>query len=286
MKCENCGSMQILRMPERNSVIKQAGLCRHCRTLQYFLEPVSSKIEGNDFQLYTEAQNEEFESKRREIVLHKLENFVIEKNLERYIFDIGAGSGNFLNDARKKGFKVSGSELSFTAALHVKEALSIELETDEFENLGNIQNLDFVTMFCVLAHSKDPKSLLKAIHISLKTNGILYFHTPRLCLIDYIGMILCFLSLGKVDEILRRRIGVEHKRIYSRNSLELLLKETGYNVIEMQAQIGYGLVKKSYLASLGLPKSVAIILGGVLEKMDKLKILPRNILSVYATKGL
>jgi 2-polyprenyl-3-methyl-5-hydroxy-6-metoxy-1,4-benzoquinol methylase len=271
-------------MPENYSVIKKVGLCRNCKTLQYFLEPVSSRVEGNDFKLYSEAQNEKFESKRREKVLNNIEILVNEKNLERYIFDIGAGSGKFLKEAREKGFKVSGSELSLTAASQVKSTLGIELEIEEFENLRNVKNMDFITMFCVLAHSRNPKSLMKAIHIALKTNGVLYFHTPRLCLIDYLGIILCTLSLGKIDTVLRRRVGIEHKRIYSRKSLEFLLRESGFAIIEIEAQIGYGLDKKNYFTSMGLPRSIAIFLGWVLEKMDKVKLLPRNTFSVYALK--
>ena len=139
-------------------------------------------------------------------------------------------------------------------------------------------------MFCVLAHSINPELLLISIHKSLKQGGVLYFHTPRYCLIDSLAIGLCVLSFGKFNRLFLRRIGGDHKRIYSKKSLALLLKKSGFSVVRMKPEIGYGLKKEAYFRAMGLPKLFSAFLALILNVLAKLEALPRNVFSVYAIK--
>ena len=283
--CEVCESDGLIIIPISSSSEGFFGRCEKCFLLQNLDLKKPSEIEGIAFEGYAVAQDLEFEKTRRSDVLSQLKKHIEEHNLEMRVFDIGTGAGYFLLDAQKSGFSVSGSELSQTAASFISQNYSIQIPVQNYEDFGFVDCNDSVTMFCVLAHSVNPEILLKSIYQSLKTDGILYFHTPRYCLIDSIAIFLCRISSGKLDRILLRRIGEDHKRIYSKTSLLKLLNKSGFSEIHMTADIGYGLKKEHYFMSMGLPRYISIFLATFLNLFSQFSLLPRNVFTVYAIKS-
>jgi 2-polyprenyl-3-methyl-5-hydroxy-6-metoxy-1,4-benzoquinol methylase len=282
--CEVCDSRVLGIVLQPFELASNYGKCAKCGLLQNLGQILPSKIEGLNFDNFLLAQDEVFEKSRRLTVLFQLEKLLTKNSLELSVFDIGTGSGYFLRDAQQKGFAVSGSELSHSAASIVKKEFGFVIHVMNYEELGFTDCQASVTMFCVLAHSVNPESLLRSIHTSLTDGGVLYFHTPRYCLIDSLGITLTRLSMGRLNHLFLRRIGGDHKRIYSRKSLMKLLKKSGFSEFEMKAEIGYGLKKEKYFTAIGLPKNLSILIALVLNIFSKLKLLPRNVFTVYATK--
>jgi len=260
------------------------GKCSGCGLLQNLGQILPSKIEGLNFYNYALAQDEVFEKSRRSTVLFQLEKRLTQNNLELSVFDIGTGSGYFLLDAKQRGFAVSGSELSHSAASIVKKEFGFAINVMNYEELGFTDCQASVTMFCVLAHSVNPELLLRSIHNSLMNGGVLYFHTPRYCLIDSLGITLTRLSMGRLNHLFLRRIGGDHKRIYSRKSLIKLLEKSDFSEFEIKPEIGYGLKKENYFMAMGLSKNLSILIALLLNILSGLKLLPRNVFTVYATK--
>ncbi len=282
--CEVCESSELIGIPTHTTALGFFVRCSQCWLLQNLESIKPSEIEGSAFEGYAGAQDLEFERIRRSAVLFQLKQILEEKNLEMSVFDIGTGTGYFLLDAQEMGFQIRGNELSNSAAALILKNYGIQIPIMNYEDFGFVDSQSAVTMFCVLAHSVNPESLLKSIHQSLKTGGVLYFHTPRYCLIDSIGIFLCRISFGKFDRILLRRIGGDHRRIYSGTSLFKLLDKAGFSKIHMTAEIGYGLKKEHYFMAMGLPKFISIILATVLNLLAKFRFLPRNVYSVYSIK--
>lgn len=283
-RCEVCDTEAIQVISIRVPNEKSFGKCSNCGLFQQLGFKLPSQIEGSEFDGYLSAQDEQFEKTRRELVLLNLKKFLDLSNLELSVYDIGTGNGNFLNDAHLAGFSVEGSELSHTAAAIVKDKYGFEVDVKDFENLGFADCKNSVTMFCVLAHSVHPISLLNSIHKSLRYGGILYFHTPKYCFIDSIAIIVNNISFGKVNQLLLRRIGGDHKRIYSRKSLLVLLRDAGFTDIFITPEIGYGLKKEHYFMAMGMPKRVAKSIAIALNLFAKINLLPKNVFSVYAIK--
>jgi 2-polyprenyl-3-methyl-5-hydroxy-6-metoxy-1,4-benzoquinol methylase len=125
--CEVCGSDNILVIPSPTYAKNAFGKCADCALLQNFQTKTASNLEGQDFDDYTLDQDLIFEKLRRARVLSQIENHLIKNELELSVFDIGTGAGYFLADAEKMGFKVSGSELSRTAARQVCEKYGFEV---------------------------------------------------------------------------------------------------------------------------------------------------------------
>ena len=284
-RCEVCDSEEILIVPTSVNVKGVFGKCAGCALLQSLQAKRPSDLEGIAFDGYALAQDMNFEKLRRANVLLQIQQLLIENDLDLSVFDIGTGAGYFLVDAQQMGFKVSGSELSRTAAAQVYEKHGFDVSVKNYEDFKFTNFQSSVTMFCVLAHSVNPELLLISIHKSLKEGGVLYFHTPRYCLIDSLAIGLCRLSFGRFNRLFLRRIGGDHKRIYSEKSLVNLLKKSGFSNFTMRTDIGYGLKKEAYFMAMGLPKFISILLASFLNVFSRLNLLPRNVFTVYAIKS-
>lgn len=282
--CEVCHS-KVVRIVSKPSVMTGSyGKCLDCGLLQNLELKRPSELEGAGFERYLLAQDLVFEKTRRSTVLFQLQKLLALNSLDLSVFDIGTGSGHFLYDAQQLGFEVSGSELSQSAASLVNRKYGFKIFVKNYEDLGFSNCQGAVTMFCVLAHSVNPDLLLKSIHRSLQVGGVLYFHTPKYCLIDSVAITLNKVSNGKLNQLLLRRIGGDHRRIYTRKSLTKLLEKTGFSEFIMTPEIGYGLKKESYFTAMGLPETPSKLLASVLNLFSKLNLLPRNIFTVYAIK--
>jgi SAM-dependent methyltransferase len=282
--CEVCHSRVVGIVSRPDVSIGSHGRCFECGLLQYLGLKRPSELEGVNFDGYLLAQDLTFEKTRRSTVLLQLQKLLALNNLDLSVFDIGTGSGHFLYDAQQLGFKVSGSELSYSAASLVNRKYGFEIFVKNYEDLGFTNCHSAVTMFCVLAHSVNPDSLLKSIHRSLQVGGVLYFHTPKYCLIDSVAIALNKVSNGRMNHLLLRRIGGDHRRIYTRKSLTILLEKSGFSEFNMTPEIGYGLKKENYFTAMGLPQTPSRLLASALNMFSKLNLLPRNVFTVYATK--
>jgi len=284
VSCEVCGSASIFVVPVSNRSTGVFGKCKECLLFQNLGTKEPLIIDGIDFCNYSLAQDLNFEKNRRGEVLSKLKNHLNSEGLELNVFDIGTGTGSFLSDALEEGFTVSANELSQAAAALVVKNYGIDVPVKNFEDFEFFNCQNAVTMFCVLAHSFNPELLLRSIYKSLRNGGILYFHTPRFCLIDWVAIGLCRVSFGSLDHILLRRISGSHRRIYSQRSMLMLLTNSGFTKVHISKDIGYGLRLEYYFIEMGLPRILCILLSRVLNQLSKVNLLPRNVFTVYAVK--
>ncbi len=95
---------------------------------------------------------------------------------ERVLLDIGAGTGDFLLQAQKRNWKVSGIETS-DQARELAAGKNLDLMAERPGGL--IPRPSAVTLWHVLEHLPDPKEYLKWIHTQLKDEGILIIAVPN-----------------------------------------------------------------------------------------------------------
>lgn len=200
------------------------------------------------------------------------------------LFDIGAGSGEFLALAREEGFDVAGNEISAPAIEACRKRHGIELVLgDDLEAIAETSpKYDAVTMWCVIAHVDDPRQLLQGIRKLLRSGGVLFLTTPRYCLIDRFAYLLVRAFGDRFRRIFDRRINESHRRQYSVRGLEALLRSEGFAPISVEPSIGYGLQMRSYLSAIGVPPLFAGPTGKVLTFLARAGLAPRNVLNVYA----
>lgn len=142
------------------------------------------------------------------------------------LLEIGCGHGEVLVEARDRGFRVSGVELSAHAAAAANRSLGMEavaagmIETVSLprEHFGAVLAAD------VIEHVRDPKGWLVRVHELLAPGGILMLVTPSL------------------DSWSRRWMGrrwmeykVEHLYYFSASALRRLLERCGFAEIRIRA---------------------------------------------------
>lgn len=99
---------------------------------------------------------------------------------EKNILDIGAGTGHFLNEAKKSGWNVTGLEPDADARDLAKAVNHVELlEQESLYTLAN-ESFDVITMWHVLEHVYHLRKDSKRITELLKPNGTLIVAVPNM----------------------------------------------------------------------------------------------------------
>jgi 2-polyprenyl-3-methyl-5-hydroxy-6-metoxy-1,4-benzoquinol methylase len=95
------------------------------------------------------------------------------------LFDIGAATGFFIKIAQKRGYSVSGVEMSDHAAGEARRA-GLDVKSGDMMSLKlPSEAFDVVTMLDVLEHMTDPFAELLETKRILKNNGLLVVNAPN-----------------------------------------------------------------------------------------------------------
>jgi SAM-dependent methyltransferase len=154
------------------------------------------------------------------------------------LLDVGAGKGEFLSFAKRQGFLVSGIEPSPLFCDYAASELGIQIFCGELiafkKSIPLGSSYDVVTLFHVLEHVKDPAGILSEIASILSSESIVYIEVPN-----------ADATLLKIVDLFYRITGKGwssrlspvhppfHSIGYTKKSLKLLLKNTGFEIVEI-----------------------------------------------------
>ena len=94
------------------------------------------------------------------------------------LLDIGSATGFFMDLAEKRGFEVTGVEISdFAAEIGRKKGLKI-ITGDLIDQKFTESHFDVITMFDVLEHVPKPKEIIREVYRILKKGGLVVINTP------------------------------------------------------------------------------------------------------------
>ncbi|HEY6377065.1 MAG TPA: class I SAM-dependent methyltransferase [Edaphobacter sp.] len=150
------------------------------------------------------------------------------------VMDAGCGNGSFISLFQDRNWQLHGSDLSPTG---------IELARQTYPNinffladgqslyaefLSTIGPVDIVLSTEVIEHVYDPRGFLRNCFGLLKPGGTIILTTP------YHGYLknLLLAATGKLDQHFTVLWDHGHIKFWSRNTLEAVLKETGFTNIE------------------------------------------------------
>jgi ubiquinone/menaquinone biosynthesis C-methylase UbiE len=92
------------------------------------------------------------------------------------ILDIGAGTGDFLLEAKKRGWKINGVEPNKMARLNAQtKGIKLEGASNKFKS----DKFDVITMWHVLEHVYDLKAQIIELEHLLKKGGLLIIAVPN-----------------------------------------------------------------------------------------------------------
>jgi len=286
--CEGCGGNRVAIIHRSMRQGLDVGRCRDCELVSVLNKPSPAQLvelyaptEG--YELYVAAQRSTDYSKH-EVCLRRLKKLLDGGPDQPVIFDVGAGAGEFLAQARSHGFGVSGNEISAAARKMCYERHGIHLQSEELTDDTRSNQFQVVTMWCVLAHVHDPQGFLADAYRLLEPGGVLYFQTPRWCAIDTLGLLESRLSRGALAHIIDRRINRAHLRLFKMKNLSEMLTRVGFEIVEITPRCEFGLNTISYLESMEVPEPLRRPVASALDLLIERQMFARNILSVYARK--
>jgi 2-polyprenyl-3-methyl-5-hydroxy-6-metoxy-1,4-benzoquinol methylase len=96
------------------------------------------------------------------------------------VLDVGCGRGVLLQEFRRRGWEVQGTELSEQAASYARQTLKIPVEIGSLETIHFPANhFDAIVLWHVLEHVTNPRALLAEINRILKPGGVLLVSVPN-----------------------------------------------------------------------------------------------------------
>ncbi len=95
------------------------------------------------------------------------------------VLDIGCGPGHLLRAFQRRGWDVTGTEMSEAAAAIAREQLKIPVHVGKLVELNFAAPFDAIVMWHVLEHFSHPGEALRKVHSLLRPNGVFLVAVPN-----------------------------------------------------------------------------------------------------------
>lgn len=136
------------------------------------------------------------------------------------LLDVGCGIGYFLEEAKKRGWEVYGTEYT-DEAVEICSKKGIQMNQGKLETSNyDVESFDIITSFEVLEHINNPVEELTNFNSLLRKGGLVYLTTPNF------------------NSLLRYRLKAaynvicypEHLSYYSPKTLKKVFSKSGFSV--------------------------------------------------------
>lgn len=212
IKCQNCGFFQLNPIPLK---IEEKSFYDQNLQVKNIREPSDAGVM---------EKKSLSDTKRRAEMVSKY----IQKNST--ILDIGSGYGFFIKEMEKRGYNITGIEVSKERReISSKVTKTKVLDIDLFENDTILPNFDYITLFHVLEHISDPIGFLKIIRKHL--NKKLIIEVPN----------ADDMLLGASKEYRDFYWQRAHLSYFTGNTLKRVLKRAGFSSIKLFYIQRYGI---------------------------------------------
>ena len=139
----------------------------------------------------------------------------------KHIFDIGCGTGWFLEVAKEHGFEIHGQEFGKELARWTEDKLGIKIFNKPISEMPSGNNFDVITMFDLIEHVPDPLQLIVDCKRVLKKGGIILVFTPN----------FDSLSVHIMKEAHNIIVPAEHLMYFTKRSVEVMTERAGLNLV-------------------------------------------------------
>jgi len=155
------------------------------------------------------------------------------------VLDIGCGTGLFLAVARRRGWSPYGIDESIEATDYARSHFGLEPWVGEFESFaGTGEQFDLVTGWDVIEHSRDPVSLLEAVHRCLAPRGIVSLSTPnQRSILDLVAGAMYRASGGRLTSALEKFYIEQHFLYFTPDSLRDVLSRAGLEILQLDLEL-------------------------------------------------
>jgi len=232
VECAICGAPAGVLGSRNNHQIYK---CHACRT--YFTWPIP--LSGENLKIYSEdyfsgAANgfgyADYD-RDKQVMIPAFEKYldIIERFLptKGTLIDVGAATGFFLKIAVDRGWTGVGIEPSVHASATARKK-GLDVRTGVFDSDSlRPGSADAITLWDVIEHVSDPVGVLRTVHSTLRTGGVVAINTPDS------GSLLAR-ALGSKWHLV---VPPEHLFLFNRASLRHALGEDRFEIL-VQDKIG------------------------------------------------
>jgi 2-polyprenyl-3-methyl-5-hydroxy-6-metoxy-1,4-benzoquinol methylase len=159
---------------------------------------------------------EKFEEREKQANqdLDLIENFAAPGRL----LDVGSAAGIFLNCAKRRGWRVEGTDLSSTCIQAAKKMFDIHLLEGELADIELLSgHYDVISLCHSIEHLRQPVLELGKLNQALKKNGILFISTPE--------------HAKDIEILTKHHMLPYHLFNYTKMTLEKMLEKTGFKLV-------------------------------------------------------
>ncbi len=165
--------------------------------------------------LLASLEEKNFWFKSRNEIIQELFKKFLGYNNNKKVLEIGCGNGFVLKGLQSLKYQLYGSEIYLEGLKNVSKRISnVELFQIDATDMPFQEEFDAIGAFDVIEHIDDDKKVMREIHKSLKSDGLLYITVPQ-----YQWM------WSYMDDY------AKHKRRYKRTELKQKLQDTGFDVM-------------------------------------------------------
>ena len=254
-KCLICGSRdsrksgratRILCLPETYHVRR----CRDCRFLWLNPQPTEEEYEqiydesyftnpqdpsrpsdiDKQYPLFEHDYENQVVPERRQWYRHRLQTLKIIRPNANSILDVGAGTGEFLDESRRLGWRIAGVEFSKYACARADEKYGIAMQCGNIESLRSMkQKFDVIHLSHVFEHVTQPRRALRILQSLMTDESLLVIEVPNQ-------------FNSPVETIYRWKTGrrkctlhsIHHPFFYTPTHLSRLVRQCGYSEVAMR----------------------------------------------------
>lgn len=169
-------------------------------------------------------------TKRYREIVKKLEPYRSAKNS---VLEIGCGSGDLLEEFRRSGWNVLGSEIS-KSAIELMKTKNLSNMVLNFQKDQINDQFDVILLFETLEHVPLPIELLKFCKRALREGGIVFGTTPNSCSINsrLLGSSWSIYGLPEHLNIFSKKALVESNRKVK--FAKIVVRTRGFNPYELK----------------------------------------------------
>lgn len=245
--CNLCGS-DTTRVVQNAEEPYKVVRCNKCGLV--YVNPQPEMLSGHYDESYYAAWRDKQSVKRRLMWQKRLLGVMDYKKGGR-LLDVGCGLGTFLEVAAKRGFSVSGTEVSEYSCRYIKNTFGITVENGSLHGLNFTDGcFDVITFWHCLEHTCDPIADLKKAYKLLKNDGLLVVAVPNIN--NYIMRILYRIVKGKKLKLFSVDAKELHLFHFSEKTMETMLKKAGFRILRKEMDLVQILPAKRILDWLAL----------------------------------
>jgi 2-polyprenyl-3-methyl-5-hydroxy-6-metoxy-1,4-benzoquinol methylase len=181
--CPGCAGTSFLPVPDSTFGAYHLARCVGCGHVATRPEPDAADLAALYGQEYYGPEHRRFKGplETATTLFRRWRGWYIARRFKPgTVIDVGCGRGLLLEELRRRGWTVLGTELSDEAAEYARDYLHIPMKIGEFHHLDLApSSADVVIMWQTFEHMREPNAVLKRVHEVLRPGGAAIVSVPN-----------------------------------------------------------------------------------------------------------